>query len=206
MSGAAVICMRYCVYHFVTYCIFSAAYRRQKMDTVKTWNKDFIALKQLDRKIHLIQNGKIVVIAPNLIRAEIPEYIAAQRWWLHDRLHIMVNISPPDYMGFDINLMILGSHCSPVNFSAQVSVSGVLCLSRLCVGVLWVLQFPPTSQKIGRNGVPGNAECPFFWIKASMIEELWMLCSVIFTNWCFCIFPLKNFGPFGAGFFFWALT
>lgn len=53
--------------HFV--CI---KYRRQKMEAVKKWNKDFIALNQLDKKIHSKQNGKMVVIGRNLIRAELP--------------------------------------------------------------------------------------------------------------------------------------
>lgn len=35
------------------------------METVKKWNKDFIALNQLETKIHSKQNGKAIVIAEN---------------------------------------------------------------------------------------------------------------------------------------------
>ncbi|KAK3526573.1 hypothetical protein QTP70_030716 [Hemibagrus guttatus] len=37
----------------------STTHRRQKMETVKKWNKDFIALNQLDTNIHSKQNGMI---------------------------------------------------------------------------------------------------------------------------------------------------
>lgn len=47
------------------YCILSPTCRRQKMETVKKWNKDFIALNQLDTKIHSKQNGKMIVLKPN---------------------------------------------------------------------------------------------------------------------------------------------
>lgn len=37
------------------------------METVKKWNKDFIALNHLDPKIHSKQNGKIAVIKPDQV-------------------------------------------------------------------------------------------------------------------------------------------
>lgn len=49
----------------LSYCILSTSCRRQKMETVKKWNKDFIALNQLETKIHSKQNGKAIVIAEN---------------------------------------------------------------------------------------------------------------------------------------------